>query len=115
MRARLALRSGANSQAVIFAREALASAQSEHREDPVRTRYLIADAYRLLGDACQQNGDRDGANRAWSAALASLPQGIVEQAHEVDTHARILERLGRIPEAKQMSVRLAAMGYHSNY
>lgn len=111
MRSRLALQSGANSDALVLAQQALASARSEHREDPVRARYLLADSYRLLGDVYQRSGDIKNAQRAWANALASLPRGIVEQAGEMDTHARILERIGRRTEAQQLYARLAAIGY----
>jgi tetratricopeptide (TPR) repeat protein len=113
MRTRLALRSGAIPEALGLAQQALASARSEHREDPVRNRYLIADAYRLLGDVYQRSGDEIRAKQAWSNALAALPQGIVEQASEIDTHARILERMGQTREAQQLYERLAAIGYRS--
>lgn len=113
MRARLALESGANPQALVFAQQALLSARSEHREDPVRNRYLIADAYRLLGDVYQRGGDQVHAKQAWVDALASLPPGVVEQATEIDTHARILQRLGQTSQAQQLNTRLAAMGFRS--
>ena len=112
MRTRLALEFGAASEALMFGQQALASARSEHREDPVGTQYLIADAYRLLGDVYLRNGDTAAANGAWSSAVASLPQGMVEQPTEMDEHARILERAGRAAEAQQLSARLAAIGYH---
>jgi tetratricopeptide (TPR) repeat protein len=111
MRSRLALQSNASSQALTFAKQALASAQSERREDPVQSRYRVAAAYRLLGDVYQREGNQDGARAAWSNALASLPGGIVEQPADMDEHARILERLGRSSEARQLVSRLNAIGY----
>jgi len=112
MRTRLALRSGATSEALMLGKQALASARSERREDPVWSQYLVADAYRLLGDVYQRSGDTAAARDAWSSAVASLPQGIVEQPTEMDAHARILERVGRAAEAQQLSARLSAIGYH---
>ena len=112
MRTRLALQSGATSEALMLGQRALASARSEHREDPVWTQYLIADAYRLLGDVYLRNGDTAAARGAWSSAVASLPQGMVEQPAEMDERARIFERAGRASEAQQLSARLTAIGYH---
>jgi tetratricopeptide (TPR) repeat protein len=111
MRSRLALQSGAAAQALSFARQALVAAQTERREDPVQSRYLIADAYRLLGDAYQRNGDTKAAEAAWQAALASVPRNIVEKPREADDHALILERLGRAAAAKQLVLKLNAIGY----
>jgi tetratricopeptide (TPR) repeat protein len=111
MRTRLALQTGATEQALTLARQALASAQSERREDPVLTRYLVAAAYRLLGDVCQKSGDRDAARSAWTSALTSLPSGIAEQPAEMDEHARILERLGRTVESQRLVSKLNAVGY----
>jgi eukaryotic-like serine/threonine-protein kinase len=111
LRSRVALRSGEASQALAFARQALASAESERREDPVQSRYSIANAYRLLGDAYQRSGDAKAAQAAWEKALTSLPEGIVERPMEADDHALILERLGRSSEAKPRVSRLNAIGY----
>jgi tetratricopeptide (TPR) repeat protein len=111
MRSRLALHSNASSQALTFAKQALASARSERWEDPIQTRYRVATAYRLLGDAYRQSGNAEAARAAWSSALASLPGGIVEQPTQMDEHALILERLGRSTEAQQLVSKLNAIGY----
>jgi tetratricopeptide (TPR) repeat protein len=111
LRARLALQSGALSQAFAFAEQSLASASNERSGDPVRDRYAVAAAYRLLGDVQQSMGDRDGARTAWSKALSALPQTLAERPQDLDEHATILERLGRTAEAQQLTARISAMGY----
>jgi len=111
MRARLALQSGASETAVSFARQALASARLEHSGDAVRDRYVVAGAFRLVGDVQQRAGDGDGANALWSQALAILPRGIIEKPNEMGEHAIILQRLGRGAHARPLISRLQAMGY----
>jgi tetratricopeptide (TPR) repeat protein len=111
MRARLALEAGAYRQAQGLARQALASSQSERNEDPVSNRFGVATAYRLLGDVYQRNGNAQAAKEAWSNALASLPRGIAEKPQELEQHAIILGKLGRVTETKQIVSRLDAMGY----
>jgi tetratricopeptide (TPR) repeat protein len=111
MRSRLALQSGAHSQALAFAERSLASASNERSGDLVKDRYAVAAAYRLLGDVRQAKGDADGAMTAWSKALSALPQAVAERPQEMDEHATILQRLGRRAEAQQIAARLSAMGY----
>ena len=111
MRARLALQSGALSQASAFAEQSLASASNERSGDAVKDRYAIAAAYRLLGDTRKSSGDPDGARDAWAKALSTLPPGVAERPQDLDEHATILERLGRTAEAQQLTARLSAMGY----
>jgi tetratricopeptide (TPR) repeat protein len=111
MRTRLALDSGDFRNALLFAQQALASAQSDRNEDPLVGRYAIAGAYRALGDARQRSGDGKGAQDAWSKALAALPTGFAETPAESDEHALILERLGRAAEAQPLISRLKSIGY----
>jgi tetratricopeptide (TPR) repeat protein len=111
MQSRLALLSGSTAQALAFARQALASAQSERGEDPVSNSFTVAAAHRLVGDVYQRTGDAKAANDAWSKALASLPRGVAEKPPEMEQRAIILARLGRAAEAKQVVSRLDAIGY----
>jgi tetratricopeptide (TPR) repeat protein len=111
LRSRLALQSRAGADALAAAQQALAAARQLHSEDPLKDKYRIASAYRLIGDARQNMGDAGAANAGWSDALSSLPQGSPEPPAEMDEHATILERLGRAAEARQLTDRLNAMGY----
>jgi tetratricopeptide (TPR) repeat protein len=110
MRARLALQSGASANALAFGQQAVASAESVHSGDPIRDRYNVAAAYRLVGDIRARMGDSDGAKEAWSDALGSLPGNIAEMPAEMDERALILERLGHTSEARQIAARLTARG-----
>jgi tetratricopeptide (TPR) repeat protein len=110
-RARLALQSGAIESAASLARQALASARKEHSGDTVRDRYVVAGAYRLVGEVQQRAGDAGGANASWSQALAILPRGITEKPNEMSEHAMILQRLGRGAEAQPLISRLEAIDY----
>src|SRR3954451_19618679 len=111
IRSRLALQSGAHSQALAFAERSLASASNERSGDSVKDRYAIAAAFRLLGDVRKATGDADAAMTAWSKALSALPPAVAERPQEMDEHATILQRLGRRAEAQQIAARLSAMGY----
>ena len=111
LRSRLALESGANAVALALAQQALASAQAERSEDPVKDRHRVAAAFRLRGDVRQQMGDREQARIDWSSALASIPPGVPETTFEMDEHATILERLGRAAEAGRMVSKLNSKGY----
>ena len=111
VRARLALKSGANRLALELGNQALAAARSVNSSDGVDDRYAAAEAGRLIGDAHRALGDRQGAAAAWQAALALMPEGAPEQADEMSERQMILRRLGRSNEARRLADRLAAMGY----
>ena len=113
MRSRLALQSGAGADAVAFARQALATARTVHTEDPIKDRYAVAAAYRLMGDARRSMGDFEGARAAWNNALASLPQSVPELPSEIEERATILQRLDRNEEARPLRARLSSIGYRS--
>jgi tetratricopeptide (TPR) repeat protein len=112
LRARLALRSGAKTQALDFAKEALSAAQQARSEDPLRDRFTIAAIYRLIGDSESAVGSLNEASAAWRKAVAAIPQA-PEIPTEMDEHARILERLGRTADARSIRERLSTIGYHS--
>ena len=113
MRSRLALGSGDTGQAMALAERALAAARSENSEDPVTDHYRVAAASRLLGDVRRRTGDPEGAKAAWSAGLAQLPPNVTERPWEMNERAELLRRLGRAKDARPLTDRLAAMGYHS--
>ena len=112
-RSLVALRSGDDRQALALAQRALEAARSERSDDPVADRYKVAAAYRLLGDARERTGDRQGAAEAWSTGFAQLPPGAVERPWETSERADLLRRLGRTTEARPLAARLATIGYES--
>ena len=108
---RLALASGAKSQALGFAKQALASARAERSGDPIADRYAVASGYRLLGDTFAALGNSVAARAAWSEAVGVLSQNVAEQPQEMDEHTIILQRLGRTAEARPLISKLSAMRY----
>lgn len=111
MKSRLALRTGTTAEALTLARQALGSAKTELRPDPVSVRYRIASMYRLLGDIRQRMGDPSAARAAWVEGLAQLPRSAPERPMEMHERAGILDRLGRTEEARAIDARLTKIGY----
>ncbi len=111
LRSRLALRTGAKQEAASLAEQALASARTERRPDPVTVRYRIAAAYRHLGDIRRQMGETEAATTAWSAAMEQLPRNITERPVELHERAELLTRLGRSREAQPIVDQLNAIGF----
>jgi tetratricopeptide (TPR) repeat protein len=114
-RGRLALARGATDQALPVAQQALASARTEHSEDPITDRYWVATMYRLWGDVRQKAGDTAGANAAWNLGLKELPKNAVERLWETNTRAELLRRVGRPYEASFLTARLKDIGYRPIY
>jgi len=110
-RARLALSGNRLPEAAREAEGALASAKTEHSEDPVADRFRIAQMYRLLGDVHERSGDLQGAATAWKAGLAVIPSAASERPLEMNEHAQLLRRSGRSADAQQLDARLKVMGY----
>ena len=102
---------GANPDAAKDAEQALRIARSSKSSDAANDAFATARAYRLLGDARSQLGDKAAATAAWNAAFQALPRVSAEKPNETQEHAIILQRLGRVDEAHQLNQRLAAMGY----
>lgn len=111
VRARLALESGSNADALLLAERSLASARRERSADPVTDRYTIAVAYRLLGEVRDRMGDEDAARAAWSAGLTQLPARVTERPREMNERAELLKRLGRAAELQVVQKQLASMGF----
>lgn len=111
VRARLALRGNALADALRLATQAVTSARSEQSADPIKDRYSVAAAQRLLGDVRRRMGDHDGAKAAWSEGLAPLLTNGFERPAEMNERAELLRRLGRTDEARPLSKRLAAVGF----
>ena len=113
VRSRLAMTKGATPEALTLAQQAVASARSERTGDPVTDRYLLAAAWRLLGDVRKRAGDADGAVSAWTDGLSQLPRNVTERPWEMNERAELLRRLGRGNEAGPIASKLAASGYRS--
>jgi tetratricopeptide (TPR) repeat protein len=113
VRSRLALAVGALPQALILSERSLNSARQERSADPVRDRYRIAAAFRLIGEIHRRMGDDQAALRVWKAGLAQLPAKVNERPREMHERAEILERLGRTHEARPLLGRLSAIDFKS--
>lgn len=113
VRAQFASANGDLASAIGLARQALASARTERSADPMRDQYKIAGEYRLLGDLQFRMGDATSAKIAWTAALAQMPQKVVERPLEIRDRVGLLRRLGRETEAARLSRRLTSMGYRN--
>jgi tetratricopeptide (TPR) repeat protein len=113
IRSRLALENGSPGEAVGLAREAVAVAR-QGTGDPTSDPFVLAGAYRLLGDALNRSGDAAGAQAAWNGGLATLPSSVAEQPWETHERERLLARLGRDAEARPLAAKLRAIGYRGN-
>jgi tetratricopeptide (TPR) repeat protein len=111
LRARLALATGAKQEALDFATRGATIARSVHTTDPTDDAYVVAGAYRRVGDIQRALGKADAAQAAWTEALAAMPANAVEQPHETALRAKILQRLGRQTEAAPLIGKLDRMGY----
>ena len=111
VRSRLTLASGSAPDALAWAEKALASARDERSIDPIKDRYRIAAAYRLIGEIQRRVGDGKLARQSWAAGLAQLPANVAERPREMNERAELLRRLGRGNEARPLVERLAAIGY----
>jgi len=111
VRARLALAGGSAAAALVEAQSALQSATSEDGLDPIKTRYRMALAYRLIGEAHRLAGDNELARQAWTAGLAQLPANTRERPREMIERAVLLRDLGKSEEARVLSEQLRAGGF----
>ena len=111
LRARLVLAKGAKAQALALASRAATIARSVHTTDPAADAFLVARAYRRIGDIQRTLGNADAAQSAWTQALAAIPANAAERPSETALHAAILQRLGRQTEAAPLIGKLDRMGY----
>jgi len=111
VRSRLALANGSTAEALGWAERALLSARNERSGDPIKDRYRIASAYRLIGEIHRRTGDNQLARQAWTAGLAQLPANVNERLREKGERAELLERLGRDEEARALTDKLKSVGY----
>ncbi|MBV9529107.1 toll/interleukin-1 receptor domain-containing protein [Sphingomonas sp.] len=111
MQGTIALAAGNEAKALVLAGQAVNAAKAVDGTDPVEDRYVVAKAYRLLGDVQRSAGNADAARAAWAAGLAMIPKALTERPPEMSIHESLLKRLGQTAAAAQLSARLAAIGY----
>jgi tetratricopeptide (TPR) repeat protein len=110
-RAQLATVQGNMTSATAAANRAIEVAKSIKNTDPTLDRFILAKAYRVLGDIRRQSGDLEGAKATWQVGLALIPQGIAERPSEAQIHVELLERLGRGAEARPLRQQLEGARY----
>lgn len=113
-RSRLALAAGKLQEALSLAEQALESAKNEHSVDPIKDRYSIAGAFRLAGDVHSRMGNAREARAAWGAGLSQLPREFEERPVEKNVRAELLERLGKVAEARLLRKQLTEVGFHKS-
>jgi tetratricopeptide (TPR) repeat protein len=112
-RAQIAASSGDLASALGLADRGLAIAKAIHSGDGSADRFEIRRAQRLIGDIHQRMGDVASAREAWRAAELLLPTSAPERPRELAERLKLLERVGRVAEAQQVSNRLEAIGYRN--
>ena len=113
LRARIALANGNPDAALPGAQQSVRIQQSVHSGDLTKDAYLLANAWRILGDVQRQRGETAAASNAWATAAAQLPHNIAEQPYETAARAQLLDRLGRVAEAAAAQARLRSIGYRT--
>lgn len=109
-RVELALASGSAAEAVGLARQSIPAAQRINGPDNSRNNYLLAFAYKSLGDALAASGDRRGAAEASRTALQVWPT-TAWGPKQLKIKAILLNKVGRTAEADQIDRQLATIGY----
>jgi hypothetical protein len=107
------LAEGRLADALTLARAALESARAERGLDPIKDRYTVAAAYRLVGDVHQRMDNGQAARQAWMQGLTNIPSGIAERPREMHERATLLNRLGRSEEAQPLTRKLATIGFRN--
>lgn len=109
-RARLALAGSESSEALVWAGQALAAAQSRSAGDPVERAFLLASVRRLIGDVHAAAGNRRAALGAWREALAGWPS-TNEHPLRKAIHADLLRKVGLTTQARPLEKDLRASGF----
>jgi len=86
---------------------------SERWLSPVESAFLLARAYRIVGDMERDRGNIPEARSAWAEGLAAIPPGVAEQPDEMEDHALLLQHAGRDGEAQRLTARLRSIGYRT--
>ena len=109
LRARIAIASGAASEAFELARQSLSAAQTTPRV--VEQRLLVFDARAVGGIALAASGNKADATSWWRSAESNLPRSIELRPVEMEQLAGIEKSLGNEAEASRLASALSAMGY----
>lgn len=112
LKSQLAAAAGDLATAATDASRAVEIGKTVKGTDQIFDRFMLARAYRILGDIKQASGDGGGATAAWNAGLALIASG-AERPLEAQIHADLLERVGRGDEAQSKRRWLATIGYRS--
>lgn len=112
-RAKIALAKGNGDSALLAAKQSVQIFQTTHSGDKIKDAYLLANSWRLVGDAEQKRGNAGPAAAAWKMGLSQLPANTTEQPFETAVRARLLDRLGRSGEAAAAQARLRLIGYRT--
>src|SRR5207237_8910533 len=82
LRARIFLKNGNADAALPAAQQSIRILQNVHSGDKIKDAYLLADAWRLLGDVQRQRGNAAAAAAAWQTSAQQLPRSTAGQPHE---------------------------------
>ncbi|HEV2746917.1 MAG TPA: toll/interleukin-1 receptor domain-containing protein [Allosphingosinicella sp.] len=111
LRAKLAGKRGAASEALAVIGEALALGSASQSGNRPVAGYATAGAQMLAGDQYSATGRPQSARAAWQKALAALPTHGQEAPAEQALRFLLLRKLGRIEEAQKLGAGLDALGY----
>jgi len=109
--AQVAAAEGKYDAASTAANKAIEIAKTAKSPDQSLDRFILAKAYRVLGDIKRASGDASGAAAAWAAGLATIPKVASERPSEAYEHAELLERTGQAAQARPKRQWLASIGY----
>jgi tetratricopeptide (TPR) repeat protein len=109
-RAENAFAAGSTGAALAAASRGLELAQSIRSGDRIADRFAIVGAYRLIGDIQNAAGNRRAATAAWLAGANAIPAGVAEKPEEMNEHAMLFRRLGRMAEYSALADRLSRTG-----
>ena len=110
--AQIALRSGANDEALSFARQALILTRAE--QDPFSKGLETAAAEGLLGDALAGSGRVSEAKGAYQRALAAWPADVELRPRDLVERALLLAKARQRTEARQVADQLRSIGYRNS-
>lgn len=112
LRATLAIASDAPEEARSLARQLVGMTRSEaSNRKTLETRFALASAEYLMGEAEIAAGDRASAMQSWRRAHAAWPTGVELGARAMARRVMILKRVGDGAAAATIQRRLEAMGY----
>ena len=109
LRAQIAASEGRTDFASSAANNAITVGKTVKSTDQTLDQYILAKAYRVLGDIRRGAGDTSGATAAWATGLGLIPRVAAERPIEAHEHAELLERTGKSAQSQRQW--LAQMGF----